>query len=123
MAEGWSSWTPILKVADAERSTAFYCDTLGFVKDWEHRFEQGWPLYVAVSRGSMTLHLSEHQGGGTEKASLFVDVDDIDAVYSELVERGLVAEEPPTDQEYGLRDFSFTDPDGHHITFGTRIGP
>jgi uncharacterized glyoxalase superfamily protein PhnB len=94
---------------------------LGFQKDWEHRFDPGWPLYVGVSRGSMKLHLSEHGGGGTETASLFVPVDDIDAVYEELVGKGLVPDDPPTDQDYGLRDFGFADPDGHHITLGMSI--
>ena len=68
MAQKWSGWIAILKVADAPRSVAFYCDILGFSKDWEHRFDDGWPLYVSVSRGPLTLHLSEHQGGGTQCA-------------------------------------------------------
>ena len=112
---------PSIKVADAQRSVAFYCDVLGFHKDWEHCFDQGWPLYVGLSRGSMTLHLSEHGGGGTDRAELFISVDDVDAAYGELVDRGLVAECPPADQDYGLRDFCFADPDGHHITLGTSV--
>ena len=51
MDQKWSEWTPILKVADAPRSLAFYCDILGFSKDWEHRFDEGWPLYVSVTVG------------------------------------------------------------------------
>ena len=121
MGQKWSGWIPILKVADAPRSVAFYCDILGFSKDWEHRFDDGWPLYVSVSRGPLTLHLSEHAGGGTQCASLFVGVDDVDAVYKEFVDKGLVSEAPPMDRDYGVRDFSFTDAAGHHIGFGTRL--
>ena len=51
----------------------------------------------------------------------FVSVDDVDAVYKEFVDKGLVPEGPPIDRDYGVRDFSFRDPDGHHIGFGTRL--
>jgi uncharacterized glyoxalase superfamily protein PhnB len=108
-------------VVDAQRSASFYCDVLGFDKDWEHRFAEGWPLYVSVSRGALTLHLSEHHDGETGGTELFVRVDDVDAVYAQLVDRGLVAESPPADQDYGVRDFHFTDPDGHRIGVGRRL--
>ncbi|MFP6723162.1 MAG: glyoxalase superfamily protein [Candidatus Poribacteria bacterium] len=79
------------------------------------------PLRLRHSWSTLTLHLSEHKGGGTECASLFVSVDDVDAVYKEFVDKGLVPEGPPIDRDYGVRDFSFRDPDGHHIGFGTRL--
>jgi catechol 2,3-dioxygenase-like lactoylglutathione lyase family enzyme len=88
MAQQWSGWIPILKVVDAQRSVSFYCDVLGFDKDWEHRFAEGWPLYLSVSRGALTLHLSEHHDGDTGGTALFVPVDDVDAVYAELVGSG-----------------------------------
>ena len=121
MSEKWSGWTPILKAADATRSIAFYCEILGFTKDWEHRFQEGWPLYVSVSRGSLTLHLSEHEGDQAGQTSLFVRVTDVDAVYAEFVSKGLVTETPPKDQEYGVREFHFRDPDGHLLRFGERL--
>ena len=78
-------------------------------------------LRLRHSWSTQTLHLSEHKGGGTECASLFVSVDDVDAVYKEFVDKGLVPEGPPIDRDYGVRDFSFRDPDVHHIEFGTRL--
>ena len=52
---------PILRVVDADAAVAWY-GRLGFVKEWEHRFEPGLPLYVGIARGQMRMHLSEHTG-------------------------------------------------------------
>lgn len=121
MDSDWTHWVPVLKVEDARRSTRFYCDVLGFDKDWEHRFAEEFPLYVSVSRGPLRLHLSEHEGGGTRKADLFIAVRDVDRTYAEARTRGLQPEGPPEDRAYGVRDFGFTDPDGHHFTVGTGL--
>lgn len=55
---------PILRIFDVDRAREFYVDHLGFVVDWEHRFEERLPLYMQVSRGGLVLHLSEHHGDG-----------------------------------------------------------
>ncbi len=116
----WQRWVPIFKVTDAHHSCAFYCDMLGFEKDWEHRFANDFPLYISVSRDSLTLHLSEH-GDEPRQSDVFVAVDDVDQVYATLTERGLVAHGPPGDRPYGVRDFAFNDPDGNHLTLGTTL--
>ena len=53
-------WVPIFTVEDATAAGEFYCATLGFEKDWEHRFADDFPLYVSISRDGLSLHLSEH---------------------------------------------------------------
>ena len=118
--DDWSGWIPVLWTADAPRSARFYCEILGFTKDWEHRFAEGWPLYLQVSRGPIRLHLSEHGEGGAS-VSLCMGVPDVDATYTEFTARGLEAESPPQDREYGIRDFAFKDPSGHHLVFCTRL--
>ena len=117
----WTGWTPVLQVANVARSIRFYCDLLGFHEDWIHRFEEDFPAYASVSRDPLILHLSEHEGGGTKKADLFVHVMDVDSVYEEVNSNGLVSNPPVTESEIGLRQFEFDDPDGHQITFGTGI--
>ncbi|MDR3661359.1 MAG: glyoxalase superfamily protein [Mycobacterium sp.] len=71
---------PILRMFDADATLDFYCNYLGFTKDWEHRFEPGFPLYVQVSRSDMTLHLSEHYGDGSPNTALWIPVDDVAAL-------------------------------------------
>lgn len=119
--EGWTGWTPVLRVQDAAASIRFYCEILGFNEDWIHRFGDDFPAYAGVSRDPLILHLCEHEGGGTEHAELFVHVMDVDAVYEEFSSRGLAANPPVTEEEIGLRQFEFEDPDGHQITFGTGL--
>jgi uncharacterized glyoxalase superfamily protein PhnB len=121
MSEQWSSWVPILRVKDAQISAKFYREALGFKVDWEHRFEDGFPLYMQVSRRPLVLHLSEHQGG-TTAAEFFVRVPDVDTVYKSIVDQGIEPASEPTDQEWGIRDFCLVDPDGHRVTLGTPAG-
>ena len=49
-------------------------------------------------------------GGGT----LFLGTDDCHAAYEELSARGIVFNDPPTPQPYGI-DTSFRDPSGNNI--------
>lgn len=41
---------PILRIFDEAKAKEFYFDFLGFRLDWEHRFEEGLPLYMQRSR-------------------------------------------------------------------------
>ena len=46
---------------------------------------------------------------------------DIDTLAKGIVDRGGTLDQPPTDQEWGMRDFSLTDPDGFKITIGKEL--
>ncbi len=121
MTDGWTGFTPILRVKDADVSIDFYCSVLGFNNDWVHRFGDDFPAYASVSRGPLIAHLSEHGAGGIENASLFVAVSNVDAVYEEFTKNGLSCDPPVSQHEIGLRSFEFNDPDGHRIEFGTGL--
>ena len=56
---------PVLRMFSIEKAKEFYVGFLGFTIDWEHRFEDGLPIYMQVSRGNVVLHLSEHHGDGS----------------------------------------------------------
>jgi glyoxalase superfamily protein len=43
--------------------------------DWEHRFEEGLPLYMQVSRDGSVLHLSEHRGDGTPGVAVRIETN------------------------------------------------
>jgi len=103
---------PVLRVEDAGRAVAWY-ERLGFHKDWEHQFEPGLPWFVSVSRGNVTLYLSEHTGDAPPGSLIHLYVDDIDAVSQEF---GI-----PVDEE-GLagRECDFEDPDGNRLRVATR---
>ena len=52
-------------------------------------------------------------------AGIFVHVDDVDAHHSKAVEHGVDVLMPPTDQDYGARDYMARDIEGNVWSFGT----
>ncbi len=115
-----SVFIPILRVKDARKSAQFYGANLDFVIDWEHQFGPEFPLMISMSCNSLQLFLSEHKGTGTDQADLYVYWPDVDALHARLVSGGVVIEQAPTDQPWGVRDIQIRDLDGHRITFATR---
>lgn len=109
-----------LEMLYARASLEFYVNRLGFEKDWEHQFDPDFPVYASVSRDGLTVHLNEHGEEGTP-GTLVVSVRDVDAAHAELTKRGLKPETPPEDRPYGVRDFAFTDPDGHRYVVATPL--
>ena len=63
---------PLVRIFDEQKAREYYCHWLGFQVDWEHRFEEGMPLYMQVSLGNLTLHLSEHAGDCTPGGKVFL---------------------------------------------------
>jgi catechol 2,3-dioxygenase-like lactoylglutathione lyase family enzyme len=103
---------PVLRVEDAARAVAWY-ERLGFGKEWEHRFEPGFPSFVSVARGELHIYLSEHKGDARPDTLIHLYVDDIDGVSEEF---GI-----PVDEE-GLagREVQLEDPDGNRLRVATR---
>lgn len=102
---------PILRVADAEAAVTWY-QQLGFVEEWQHRFEPGLPLYVGLARGDIRVHLSEHAGDARPGTLVYLYVDDVDAMAEAL---GVVE---ITTVPCG-REFEVSDPDGNRLRIGT----
>ena len=57
--------------------------------------------------------------GGAETASIYVVVEDTEAVYARAVEAGAEILSPPYDTDYGSREVSLKDMEGHTWTAGT----
>ena len=74
---------PVRRVEDAARAVGWY-GRLGFVKEWEHQFEPGFPWFVSVARGNVRLYLSEHMGDARPDTLIHLHVKDIDAVSDEF---------------------------------------
>ncbi len=102
---------PIMRVADANSAFLWY-QQLGFVKEWEHQFESGLPLYVGMARGDLRMHLSEHTGDARPGTLVYLYVEDVDAL------AGTLGVTEIDDMPWG-RDFEVTDPDGNRLRIGT----
>lgn len=121
MASRLERCVPTLRVHDASAAARYFCEQLGFTKDWEHRFEPGLPLFVSVSRDGVALHLSEHVGDGPLEVRVYVYVQDPRALYEELVSRGARIVMEPALQSYGTLEFIVEDLDGNRIRFGKAV--
>jgi uncharacterized glyoxalase superfamily protein PhnB len=118
MSIAFTRTTPVLRMFSVEKAKAFYLDFLGFTLDWEHRFEDGMPLYIQVSRGDLTLHLSEHHGDGSPGAVVFVAMTGIDDFHREITAKGYAYLRPGIeDCEWNAREMTVTDPFGNRIRF------
>ena len=112
---------PILRMFDEAAAREFYVGFLGFHVDWEHRFEDGSPLYLQLTHGECVLHLSGHFGDACPGAGLRVQVDDIDAYQQGLLAKNYKHSRPGAAQlmPWGTRDLTIQDPSGNRITFFT----
>jgi len=68
------------------------------------------PPMLDEASGAQLAELVAKGMGGT----LFLETDDCQASYDELSARGVVFNDPPTEQPYGI-DTSFRDPAGNNI--------
>lgn len=110
--------TPILRIFDEAKAREFYVDFLGFKVDWEHRFEEGLPLYMQISRDDCILHLSEHHGDCSPGAAVRIETDELEAYHRQLLSSGYGYARPGIeDMPWGTRDMSVTDPFGNRLIF------
>jgi uncharacterized glyoxalase superfamily protein PhnB len=114
--------TPILRMFDEAKTREFYVEFLGFTVDWEHRFEEGMPLYMQVSKGGCILHLSGHHGDCSPGAAMRIETDELEAFQQQLLAKNYQYARPGIeDTPWGSRDMSISDPFGNRLTFTNAI--
>ncbi|MGP8060837.1 MAG: VOC family protein [Acidimicrobiales bacterium] len=120
-------------VHDQDEALAFYTQTLGWevradvtMEEWGLRWlvvgpvgqngvglvlmpVPGSPMLDPAASGQLAELVAKGAGG-----TLFLETDDCQASYDELSARGVVFNDPPTPQPYGI-DTSFRDPSGNNI--------
>lgn len=113
---------PILRMFDVEKAREFYLDYLGFAVDFEHRFSDGAPLFMGVSRGGAALFLSEHHGDGTPGTHVVIEMNGLENLHRELREKNYRFMNPGTHvQEWGAREMTVVDPFANKIVFSERL--
>ena len=108
---------PILRIFSLDKAREFYIDWLGFSVDWEHRFHDGAPLYMQVSRGALKLHLSEHHGDATPGSTVFVYMRGVEAFHRELIGKNYRHNRPGLETLDWGRQVEVTDPFNNRIRF------
>ena len=110
--------TPILRSFDEAKAREFYVDFLGFKVDWEHRFEEGLPLYMQISKDDCILHLSEHHGDCSPGGALRIATTNLDDYQRELIAKRYKNSRPSVEsQPWGERCMSIKDPFGNRLDF------
>jgi uncharacterized glyoxalase superfamily protein PhnB len=115
---------PILLTKDIVAAANYWRDRVGF------SYERFWgepPDFCILERDGLQLMLSQvHNPADVRPHWTIVDqmwnvyfwVDDVDALYEELRQRGATIDYELHDKPYGCREFGIQDLDGHDIAFG-----
>ena len=118
--------TPIVHVDDVDAAVTFFTDILGFkacIHASDYAYVQREVAGIRILKASQSP--GEEVAPGTRRFMYYIDVDDVDDLYSELkpkleaLPRGDVY--GPVNQAYGQREFMILAPDGNLVVFGQSI--
>jgi PhnB protein len=124
--------TPCLVVRGAAAALEFYARVFGATERMRIPGPGGTVAHSEIEIGdSVVIVDDESPERGTEApppagvpgspTSLFVYVEDVDAVVARAVELGATLQRPPQDQFYGDRDGYIVDPFGHGWTIASHV--
>lgn len=112
-----SAGIPILRIFSKEKAKEFYLDFMGFSLEWEHRFEDNFPLYTQIKRSDLILHLSEHHGDATPGSAIFVPVQEIGVFQAELQAKSYRYAKPGIEAMPWGQVMEIIDPFGNRLRF------
>jgi uncharacterized glyoxalase superfamily protein PhnB len=112
---------PVLHVSSSAAAEEFYCARLGFTRlfAWRPDPAKSDPGYLGLARDDARLHLSSFPGDGVSGGVVFLEVEDVSALWAEFTARGVPIALPPTDQSWGNREMYVVDADGNALRFAS----
>ena len=124
---------PAMRYRDARAAIEFFCNAFGFERQAVYDGADGRIAHAQLTFGNGMIMLGSHpQEGeygnwvqppqardGVNTHGLYVVVSDADAHYERAKAGGAHILRPPTDQDYGGRDYTCRDLEGFVWTFGT----
>nr|WSW69980.1 VOC family protein [Streptomyces sp. NBC_00995] len=118
---------PTILYDDAKAAIKALTEGLGFTREAVYEGEDGAVTHAELSCGNGRVMLgSKGREGvfaqamrGAGPAGVYVVVADVDAHHARAVEYGVEILMPPTDQDYGSRDYMARDAEGNVWSFGT----
>jgi uncharacterized glyoxalase superfamily protein PhnB len=127
-----STVIPALRYRNAPAAIDWLVNIIGFGRHAVHEFEPGIIGHAELTlNGGMIMlgsakddeHAARFQSpndlGGTETASIYVVVADVEAVYARAIAAGAPIIRPLQDTPYASREFALKDPEGHSWSVGT----
>jgi catechol 2,3-dioxygenase-like lactoylglutathione lyase family enzyme len=115
---------PVLHVISSAAAQEFYCNRLGFRREFSYRVDETKPdpCYMGLVRDGAWLHVSSFAGDGISGGVVYLLVDDVDELHEELLRKNVSVDLSPTDQAWGNREMYVKDPDGNSIRFVRQRG-
>ena len=117
------SASPSFTVNDLEKSLAWYRDVLGFGVEELWKNDQGKVMGVSLKAGDVSFMIGQDdwkKGRDRNKGEGFriycETKKSVDDLAKRIKSKGGRLDSGPTDQSWGVRDISLTDPDGFKIT-------
>jgi|SRR5271166_5407246 len=132
MAEFHSSVIPGFRYRNAPAAIDWLCNVFGFERHAVYEGEPGTIAHAELTLGGGMVMLgsgkndesgrsfkSPDELGGIETCSLYIVVPDADAAHARAVAAGATITTPLHNTDYGSRDFTVKDPEGHTWSVGT----
>ncbi|GHH04052.1 VOC family protein [Streptomyces lanatus] len=125
--QGRPSIYPTLLYADAKAAIRQLTEAFGFTELAVYETDDGKVGHAELAQGNGAVMLgSKGTGSAFDKVmkdsgttGVYVVVADVDAHHRRAVEQGAEILMPPTDQDYGSRDYMARDLEGNVWSFGT----
>jgi uncharacterized glyoxalase superfamily protein PhnB len=122
-----------MRYRDANAAVEFLCNAFGFDRQMVVPGPDNTVAHAQLTFGNGMIMLGSHSNEGEygkwvrppqaperfNTQGLYVVVINVDAHYARAKAAGAEILRPPTDQEYGGRDYSCRDLEGHVWSFGT----
>ena len=120
---------PMINVESVDELREYYIDKLGFGHMMGMMGKDGKLDFCTVTKGAARIMIirSEEALEGTAPSArrpvdIYLEVEDINAYHDEVAGRGVKVGEPLTDQWWGDRTFTVTDPYGYTLWFYQTVG-
>ena len=113
---------PVVHYRDVDAGARFLVEAFGFVQHQAHAGDDGATQYVELSLNGAPLGLGVSTEGSmfdTGPAVVYISLDEVDSMHERALAAGAEILMPPTDQDYGSRDFAARDHEGNVWCFGT----
>ena len=113
---------PILRIFDVAKAKEFYIEWLEFKLEWEHMFEENFPVYMELSKENIKIHLSEHHGDATPGSAIFITCTNVEEYCKKLQDKNYKFYKPAVKKTfYNALCMSVTDPFGNRLSFNENI--
>jgi uncharacterized glyoxalase superfamily protein PhnB len=120
---------PFLSYKDAPAAIEWLCNAFGFEKNAVYPNDDGTVAHAQLSAGEGLIMLGTEKHGemglrspdglGFVTQGVYIALPEVDEHYARAKAAGARIIMEPTDQDYGSRDYTALDPEGHLWSFGT----